>query len=1484
MPTEVSYSNGLDPDLSQQYPPPPLLPKPGKDNARLQKLKKRRVKRRSSLSQTPVPFRSCLSPVNEASTELEHSDQSTSPKTPDSVHITDSSVSSFPFPRADSFPPPSSKTGTSEEHVAPLYVCSSALFDEATPFLVPPPEPFEELHLSSAATLNTTPRAHRPVATVPLITTSQASTKISTHSVTLSPATPKCGPGSPPSHVTKLPPVPLLLSVPNCQTQLFHQSQGETNNSSRDKPQVQTSPLNAAPTGNSYSASETTASKASSAEAVSEMKPSTAPARVYTSKATFYEIAKPPSFQDLSVTSYQGASSSNSYMENAPVSGVKGDRSQVATSRSEGRRPQTPSGTPARGPTPFFEISRPNPLLFAASPAFKPSQGLQMSAVVKEAPSCPAKPDSGTSTRPAVADPKPTAIDHISLGKESDRSTETDVQNAKRNEINQKLSAVNVTTPKDPVITKLQTNPAYQTSALPKLPTFCTAASNLNSKPLIPPNPLPVIYQPVAEARKSLTSLLGNQMSLATSKPKSRSAYYGLTPAEYIAYGGIRAAAAHPSPTPSTPGLNKSQSNVAVGAAQGSQLVTKQVSGLDLSSEVMVPGALSVQGLLTDARGRKEMCEESLSEGPRVGIQTLKCKVDAIKPEPPLGSLLEAMQHSASNASRPKASCSAESPCLARSRGPPGRCSPAATGGFKENNRSPVRSPTDGEPKVRSGWAELKPATPAGRDSQSTVGHQQVTATPRPDLAKHENVFARGPETEVGPRSTGMACPNGVFTAAKAQKEEASQTSNLTQNSLPKLDPETVPPVSTSNRCCLGHNQPKFSTTSSKASVPVDSGATFAHEPVRASVCCTHSGLGSAPASRHTNHPHRVREAGESRERPVGAAPAPPASDSNRQANPELSDKNKTTPLAAEPIVAETTLSNQTSVEAKQALNATKDRSSNQANTDGAKESKGPSTGVTGVLPGNATASEQWLTVSTSLKGVFSPVAAAGTQQTAANKSAAVKRASAQQMKGSTDVKELAGPSSKVPSETKPSTQMMTMTSLFPANVEAKVSSVREKHNIYGRIRSETRKSVNLSEKSTEVQTHPENTQTSSCVQLENQPESVLPTTSLQANPAKSPLQPSASSFKENSLNPEIKANTGSAEGKVLSQTQKTQSNLSPTSCKRDKSSNSETATSGRDQLLSGVKVGLRSLQNGSLNPVQGSLRAAQVELPVASASASAAETDTVMKASVVPAAVIDCAPPASLPQASGPVKDPPPNSATSPPSQPKAGLKDTPAPPKPTQTPGVKPSTKSATSPASSTEEKAVGAEVEPRAAPKVKGLKGKVSGWMRLKKHMIVEQEEPKFPEVEEKPQHDSSSSREKPEPGEHRQAPADPPTNQEAVLKKEGAKALKMWDALLFQMFSTKDRIMQQIKANKKDSEDKKAPKENQADVPSFVSRLPVLLYSPRFNARKLKEAAAKPLSKIAAVFEMSLIKRKSQEDECKDFNRKARGFASIKATDM
>lgn len=70
--------------LSQQYPPP-LHPKPGKENVRLQKLLKKTAKKKAATQalQPSVPFRSSLSPVNEASPDLEHSDHSTPPKTPE---------------------------------------------------------------------------------------------------------------------------------------------------------------------------------------------------------------------------------------------------------------------------------------------------------------------------------------------------------------------------------------------------------------------------------------------------------------------------------------------------------------------------------------------------------------------------------------------------------------------------------------------------------------------------------------------------------------------------------------------------------------------------------------------------------------------------------------------------------------------------------------------------------------------------------------------------------------------------------------------------------------------------------------------------------------------------------------------------------------------------------------------------------------------------------------------------------------------------------------------------------------------------------------------------------------------------------------------------------------------------------------------------------------------------------------------------------
>lgn len=172
--------------------------------------------------------------------------------------------------------------------------------------------------------------------------------------------------------------------------------------------------------------------------------------------------------------------------------------------------------------------------------------------------------------------------------------------------------------------------------------------------------------------------------------------------------------------------------------------------------------------------------------------------------------------------------------------------------------------------------------------------------------------------------------------------------------------------------------------------------------------------------------------------------------------------------------------------------------------------------------------------------------------------------------------------------------------------------------------------------------------------------------------------------------------------------------------------------------------------------------------------------------------------------------------------------------------------------------------------------GMKSKVSGWSRLKKHMMVEQEEPKFPETDSNTEANEQSQGGKEQTGENS-------SNKAAVQETQTnipAKATKMWDAVLFQMFATKENIMHQIELGQSETEPKQETKDenNIKEIPSFVYKLPVLLFSPKFDAKKLKEAASRPVTKISTVFEMALIGRKGRDEEPKDFNRTARGFAA------
>lgn len=107
-------------------------------------------------------------------------------------------------------------------------------------------------------------------------------------------------------------------------------------------------------------------------------------------------------------------------------------------------------------------------------------------------------------------------------------------------------------------------------------------------------------------------------------------------------------------------------------------------------------------------------------------------------------------------------------------------------------------------------------------------------------------------------------------------------------------------------------------------------------------------------------------------------------------------------------------------------------------------------------------------------------------------------------------------------------------------------------------------------------------------------------------------------------------------------------------------------------------------------------------------------------------------------------------------------------------------------------------------------------------------------------------------------------------QAVIKQDctlvKSKAMRMWDAILYQVALTKER--------KQQAEEKKPQKEENVFLPR---RLPILLHKPRFDARKLKELAAKPMTKISTVFEVSRFRPKGAEEHTKSFNRTASGWS-------
>ncbi|XP_064308579.1 proline-rich protein 33 [Phalacrocorax carbo] len=146
-------------------------------------------------------------------------------------------------------------------------------------------------------------------------------------------------------------------------------------------------------------------------------------------------------------------------------------------------------------------------------------------------------------------------------------------------------------------------------------------------------------------------------------------------------------------------------------------------------------------------------------------------------------------------------------------------------------------------------------------------------------------------------------------------------------------------------------------------------------------------------------------------------------------------------------------------------------------------------------------------------------------------------------------------------------------------------------------------------------------------------------------------------------------------------------------------------------------------------------------------------------------------------------------------------------------------------------------------------------VGGWHRLRKHLIVQPEAPNFPEPEPDKLGQEEGSKEK--------------DSSQAITSQDcrpfKSRATRMWDAILYQMA---------VKERKQQAEEKKLRKEESF---FFPRRLPMLLHKPRFDARKLKELAAKPMTKLTTVFEVGQFRPKVAEEHTKSFNRMASGWS-------
>ncbi|XP_039544505.1 mucin-6 [Pimephales promelas] len=1419
--------------LPQQYPPP-LLPKPGRDNARLQKLLKKSGKKKvSSSSQTPIPFRSNLSPVNEASPDLEHSDHSTPPRTPEtplfSRTLESRYSSSSPFchhsPSPHFYPTNSSHYRSTptlspqsysyparslEHQIAPLYTCSSILFDDDSEQATDA-EPDSSFEIAFSQTLqSSSSRVRRTHGTFGKQQTYQASVQI-----------------QPPLLAPVQPPAPYMTSssAPGSQTQPSISQVPVSQSNVEGYKNVAPALITHTPLTNSH-VMETAGSqvKTSTMEKNAAFPQTT----IYTPKTSFYKISKPPIEESWACGSaLQGEAPS---IAKNPVIDVK----QNSGTRYEFQTPTCQMNSHVSSVRPVFEASADNQPLFAFNSALSSKMEARVSTENHQGPISQnqwLQPPSLISVKAADHDdglkkmPVDKLTNSIPNGVVFATGLKSLISHAYSEEcLTPKISKCEVSLSKTPTDTsksssracEVLTSPVIQEYPMTKTETSETCimtpaksvptdARQETSMPTPSRNyqtpSTPVYWSPRPPAR-----FVGHQKPLKNdiNVSKRKSTYYGLTPAEYIAYGGIK--------------MN----------SYGDQSVYKPEVPEDIKNMTYencmskTPTKTSQERLsiISDFNGEKSLAD----------LEALKTSVAALP-------LQIAMTNQASTTVLETGKTEIETinnptleiadPSIKKRETIPGvqprplslNPEDAMYHGLQITPLRSIVNPTavaEAPRQLNSGSTDI-PTPPFAAEGkkmptypfpqgQLNIQNSNITGLLTKNLLSVQNIPLQTVQSETAHR---FIYPTESFNSASDKMMQSHVSANQEQKTLPCLPKSSLGTVCDSSTAIItgtrhhniintnneGFTVNKITTNSTNIT---DSGVPSTHTTssikVPPDIKCaallkpeeTKSAQSRLGSSIFTDSSKTEITRNEDSDKSFAANPVvfPKLDIFNRPRLPKTDIFNTKSPSKTEPSQLENTFKS----DASNAVVHSK---------SGANKSE--------VL--------------------LNPKSTPPSFKSKDNMIQNTEETKGQQMqKHDNNVKSIpSSPNKRNTSSKIPSDEQVFSPAPYS---EAKDKSSKQDDSNEDLLPISGVTKYPLIDLESDLQvSNKTNTDSKAAFKVKIESKSNDSTT-LQRNS----IKPS------NNIPQDTKLNMDSVQYKsVKSDTQKAlPCSTVKTFCKAPSAENSLAA-----MLLKAAKSLPPSSSEESCAKSQTEAKSSNMDVKAQHITAQDSKTD--------PITVKVLKSDTSIPQKC--LKD---SLAVA--TEDGKFSKATPS--EPTQD-----------------DQKRLN---EPKSAQKPKGLKAKVSGWTKLKKHMVVEPEAPSFPEP------DAAQNAQKADmkiSGKGRSARDKEQSSggQDVVKRKDEPKVTKMWDAVLFHMFATKENIMKQIHSNKTEEERKNMEKDGQL-VPSFVNRLPILLYSPRFDARKLKEAAAKPLNKIATAFERGLLNRKQKGEEPKDFNRTAKGFGT------